>query len=294
MDRNLTSTKDFKFKKSLGQNFLFDKNILNKIIKTANINRDSNILEIGVGSGNLTRYILAERPFQYVGYEKDNNLKEVNANLLDQFSNSHGDNNENQKTQSKIIYKDIMKVGFEEILENFGISNTTKKITLVANLPYNIGSTLLINFAKNAKYFEKIIVMLQNEVVDRVVANEKTDKKNFSFLSVALQTVFDVKKEFLVQRNCFIPQPAVCSAIVSMQPIQTLDSRVKLDFERRNFLLTFYKAAFAQRRKKILVLCKKFGLDKFLSESELSCRIEDLPLSRVVDVCISVFDENNI
>ena len=143
-------------KKSLGQNFLIDKNILERIANTAPI-ENKTVLEIGPGTGNLTSYILKKKPKKFFVIEKDNDLS---INLKNKFDN-----------QIKIINDDVLNVNETNISED--------KITVFGNLPYNISTEILSKWIKNLKnnfWFDCLILMFQKEVADRIIAEFNTEK----------------------------------------------------------------------------------------------------------------------
>ena len=162
-----------KAKKSLGQNFLVDKNIINKIINVTEIT-NKNILEVGPGTGNLTSQILKKRPKKFYVIEKDDQLASF---LKDQF-----------KDKLKIINKDILDYD-----EN---SFSDEKLTVFGNLPYNISTEILCKWILNLKndyfWFDCLILMFQKEVADRIIANYNTSK--YGRLSILTNWKLKVKK----------------------------------------------------------------------------------------------------
>ena len=150
-------------KKSLGQNFLSDKNIIKKIIQIEKITNESSILEIGPGTGNLTEFILQKNPKKITVIEKDYNLSKL---LKEKFND-----------KINILNEDFLNLKFKNIVED--------KLIVYGNLPYNISTEILVRFvSENEKYksFKKLIFMFQKEVADRIIA--KTDSKNYGRLSI--------------------------------------------------------------------------------------------------------------
>ena len=186
-----------KAKKSLGQNFLIDKNIIKSIVNVGDIKRNNVILEIGPGTGNLTEYILKKNPKKLFVIEKDSNL----VSLL----------NEKFKNKINILNKDILK---------FDLNNISKeKIIIFGNLPYNISTKILtqwITTPEKFKCYKKLILMFQKEVADRILA--KTNSSNYGRLSIISNWRLNIKKEFNISPQCFFPKPKVDSTLLSFVP----------------------------------------------------------------------------
>jgi len=186
-----------KAKKSLGQNFLIDKNIIKSIVSIGEINKNNVILEVGPGTGNLTEYILKKNPKKIFVIEKDSNL----VNLLNgKFSD-----------KINILNKDILK---------FDLNNISKeKIIIFGNLPYNISTKILtqwITTTEKFKCYKKLILMFQKEVADRILA--KTNSRNYGRLSIISNWRLNIKKEFNISPQCFFPKPKVDSTLLSFVP----------------------------------------------------------------------------
>ena len=186
-----------KAKKSLGQNFLIDKNIIQSIVNIGDIKKNNVILEVGPGTGNLTEYILKKNPKKIFVIEKDSNL----VNLLNgKFSD-----------KINILNKDILK---------FDLNNISKeKIIIFGNLPYNISTKILtqwITTHEKFKCYKKLILMFQKEVADRILA--KTNSRNYGRLSIISNWRLNIKKEFNISPQCFFPKPKVDSALLSFVP----------------------------------------------------------------------------
>ena len=172
-------------KKSLGQNFLIDKNIIKKISKIINI-KDKIILEIGPGTGNLTSEILINKPKKVYVIEKDENLV---SHLKKRFG-----------TDLDIINKDVLKFN-EKLL-------SSEKLNVFGNLPYNISTEILckwiLNLNNNNYWFENLILMFQKEVADRIIS--KFNSKNYGRLSILSNWKLDIKKVYDVKSSCFFPK----------------------------------------------------------------------------------------
>ena len=186
-----------KAKKSLGQNFLIDKNIIKSIVNVGDVKKNNVILEVGPGTGNLTEYILKKNPKKIFVIEKDSNL----VNLLNGKFND----------KINILNKDILK---------FDLNNISKeKIIIFGNLPYNISTKILtqwITTHEKFKCYKKLILMFQKEVADRILA--KTNSKNYGRLSIISNWRLNIKKEFNISPQCFFPKPKVDSTLLSFVP----------------------------------------------------------------------------
>jgi len=186
-----------KAKKSLGQNFLIDKNIIKSIVNVGDVKKNNVILEVGPGTGNLTEYILKKNPKKIFVIEKDSNL----VNLLNGKFND----------KINILNKDILK---------FDLNNISKeKIIIFGNLPYNISTKILtqwITTHEKFKCYKKLILMFQKEVADRILA--KTNSRNYGRLSIISNWRLNIKKEFNISPQCFFPKPKVDSTLLSFVP----------------------------------------------------------------------------
>ncbi len=185
-----------KAKKSLGQNFLIDKNILNKIVETADI-KDKVVLEVGPGTGNLTSFILKQKPKKFFVIEKDTNLAKNLENLFND--------------QITIINDDIL------LLNENNLSK--EKITVFGNLPYNISTEILVRWILNLKdnfWFDNLILMFQKEVADRIIA--KINTSNYGRLSILSNWKLNIKKVCDINPDSFSPKPKVQSSLLYFSP----------------------------------------------------------------------------
>ena len=193
-------------KKSLGQNLLIDKNILNKIAELSSINGKV-VFEVGPGTGNLTEIILKKNPKKILLVEKDNRFCEILSKKFDLKKNF-------------IIYnEDILKFNFHK--------NINPDLVF-GNLPYNISTQILAKFIKFNKWpppFSKIIFMFQKEVADRILS--KTNSKEYGRISILTNFRLETKESFKISKNCFFPKPAVDSKIIVFKPINK--SNYKID-----------------------------------------------------------------
>ena len=213
-----------KAKKSLGQSFLIDQNIIDKIVNITELS-NKNILEIGPGTGNLTQGILRKNPKKILAVEKDDNL----ARLL----------REKFKNKIEVINKDILKTD-----EN---SLSDKTLTVFGNLPYNISTEILSKWILNIKekvWFDCLILMFQKEVADRIISNFNT--KNYGRLTILANWRLDIKKICDISPTSFQPKPKIESTVLFFKP-------------KKNFLILrnpknlekITRVFFMHRRKKI-------------------------------------------
>ena len=188
---------EIKVKKSLGQNFLTDKNIIKSIVDIGYISDNDVILEVGPGTGNLTEFIFKKNPKQIYAVEKDYNL----VNFL----------NEKFEGKIKIINEDIL---------NFKINNiSNEKFIIYGNLPYNISTQILTQWIVDQQQFssiKKLILMFQKEVANRIIA--KINSKNYGRLSIISNWKLNIKKEFDINPKSFFPKPKVDSTLLSFVP----------------------------------------------------------------------------
>ena len=246
---------EIKPKKSLGQNFLSDKNIIKSIVDIGNIKNNNVIIEIGPGTGNLTEFILKKKPKKFFVIEKDSNLVKL---LYERFNN-----------KINIINNDVL---------NFKLNIISKeKFIIYGNLPYNISTQILAKWITDREKFEsckKLILMFQKEVANRIIA--KTNSKNYGRLSIIANWRLDVKKEFDISSNSFFPKPKVDSTLLSFIP-----KRKYYNINNPENLEKITKIFFNQRRKMIKnplkqifknpdIVVEKLNLDVNLRPQNLS------------------------
>lgn len=187
-------------KKSLGQNFLTDLNVLTKIVDAAHLTDTDNVIEIGPGIGGLTEF-LARSSKRVLAFEIDQNLLPVLDETLSPYDNV------------EVINQDILQANLPAIIEEK--FNNERPIKVVANLPYYITTPIILDLLKGNAEFDNITVMMQKEVAQRLEA--KPGSKDYGSLSVIIQYLNDVKLAFEVSRKSFIPAPNVDSAIVTLE-----------------------------------------------------------------------------
>ena len=218
----------FTFKKSFGQNFLTDTNIRQKIVDTAEIDDQVNVIEIGPGIGALTEF-LAERAAEVIAFEIDHRLVPILADTLRDFDNV------------TVVNEDILKVDLAQHIQNF--KNPDLPIKVVANLPYYITTPILMHLIESGIPFSEFVVMMQKEVADRISAQPNT--KAYGSLSIAVQYYMTTKVAFIVPRTVFVPAPNVDSAILKM--VRRPEPAVAVEDE--SFFFKISKASFTHRRK---------------------------------------------
>ena len=187
----------FSPKKSLGQNFLIDENVIKIITDLGCINSEDTVLEVGPGTGNLTKKILEKKPKKLTVIEKDKKLIEI---LKKKFAK-----------KINIINEDMLKYSYKE--------NFDEKIIIFGNLPYNISTQILIKWIKIKKlekFSKKFILMFQKEVADRIIAEDNS--KNYGRLSIISNWKLKIKKIMDIDPSCFKPMPKVKSSILTFEP----------------------------------------------------------------------------
>ncbi|MGT2686886.1 16S rRNA (adenine(1518)-N(6)/adenine(1519)-N(6))-dimethyltransferase RsmA [Streptococcus porcinus] len=218
----------FTFKKSFGQNFLTDTNILQKIVDTARIDKNVNVIEIGPGIGALTEF-LAENAAEVMAFEIDDRLVPILADTLRDFDNV------------QVINQDILKADLQTQIQGF--ENPELPIKVVANLPYYITTPILMHLIESKIPFQEFVVMMQREVADRISAEPNT--KAYGSLSIAVQYYMAAKVAFIVPRTVFVPAPNVDSAILKME--RRVEPLIKVQDE--DFFFRVAKVGFVHRRK---------------------------------------------
>jgi 16S rRNA (adenine1518-N6/adenine1519-N6)-dimethyltransferase len=220
----------FSFKKSLGQNFLIDTNILKRIVEHAKLTEETGAIEIGPGIGALTEQ-LARNSKKVVAFEIDQRLLPILADTLSPYPNT------------EIIHQDVLKADVKSIIEEK--FQDVKDVMVVANLPYYVTTPIIMKFLEEKLPIKGIVCMLQKEVADRIASGPGT--KDYGSLSIAVQYYTEAETVMTVPRTVFVPQPNVDSAVIRLtvrkQPLVTPISE--------SFFFKVIKASFAQRRKTI-------------------------------------------
>lgn len=218
----------FTFKKSFGQNFLTDTNILQKIVDTAEIDKNVNVIEIGPGIGALTEF-LAENAAEVMAFEIDERLVPILEDTLRDHDNI------------KVINEDVLKADLQTRVKEF--KNPNLPIKVVANLPYYITTPILMHLIESKIPFAEFVVMMQKEVAERISAEPNT--KAYGSLSIAVQYYMTAKVAFVVPRTVFVPAPNVDSAILKM----TRREQPLVEVKDEDFFFRVSKISFVHRRK---------------------------------------------
>ncbi len=274
MEKNLKTQlnkHNFAFKKYFGQNFLTDKTLLTEIVDGANITKDDKVLEIGCGAGALTG-VLCEKAGSVLGYEIDEKLKPILSENLRDYSNV------------EIVYKDVMKVDISEIE-----SKLNGEYTLVANLPYYITTPIIMRFLEEAKLVKSLVVMVQQEVGERLVASSGTSDYGAITVSVNLYGSASIIK--WVGREMFTPPPNVDSVVVKIDIDRNKYADVDFDSVKKAV-----KIGFSNRRKMLVNnLMRELKLDRTTVENiltnadiSLSCRGETLNEKEYISLANSI------
>lgn len=217
---------NFVFQKKYGQNFLIDTHVLEKIIRAAFIGSDDVVLEIGPGIGTLTQY-LCENARQVIAVEIDDMLIPILGETLKDYDNV------------KIVHNDILKVDVNEIVSEYPGSS----IKVVANLPYYITTPIIMGLFESGVPIDSITIMVQKEVAERMQAKPGT--KDYGALTLAVQYYADAKIMANVPPNCFMPRPAVGSAVINL----VKHKEKRYDVKNEDMLFRIIRASFNQRRK---------------------------------------------
>lgn len=265
---------EFKFSKSLGQNFLIDQNILNKIVDSAELTENSTAIEIGPGIGVLTQE-MAKRCRRVIAVEIDDTLIPILNDTLANYDNI------------KIVHEDALKVDFNKLIQEEKLED----VKLVANLPYYVTTPILTKLLMDKIPLKSIIVMIQKEVADRIVAKPGT--KEYGSLSILVQYYCDVHKVCKVSRNCFMPPPKVESSVIKM------DIRPpKYDTKDENLFFNVVRHAFNMRRKTLSNALKPIGLsEEMLKEAFENANIDDnrrgetLSIEEFVKLSNAIYDK---
>jgi len=244
-------------KKSLGQNFLIDRNVLELIVDTAEVENKS-ILEIGPGTGNLTTFILKKNPKKVYVIEKDDELALL---LQDKFTN-----------EINIVNDDVLKISENKI--------SSEKLTVFGNLPYNISTEILSKWIVNIDkkfWFENLVLMFQKEVAERIIAESNTSK--YGRLSILSNWKLNIKKIIDIKPQSFSPRPKVDSTLLLFTPkenffelkdAKNLEIITRVFFSQRRKML---KKPFNQVFKNAKEISEKFNIDLNLRPQNLEPEI---------------------
>jgi 16S rRNA (adenine1518-N6/adenine1519-N6)-dimethyltransferase len=221
----------FSFKKSLGQNFLIDTNILNRIVDHAELGEGSGAVEIGPGIGALTEQ-LAKRAKKVVAFEIDQRLLPILNDTLSPYPHV------------EVFHQDILKADVSTVLQE--TMGEIEDVMVVANLPYYVTTPIIMKLLEEQLPIRGMVVMLQKEVAERISAKPGT--KEYGSLSIAVQYYTQAEVVMIVPRTVFVPQPNVDSAVIRL--LKREEPAVKVKDE--SFFFSVVRASFSQRRKTIL------------------------------------------
>ena len=236
----------FRAKKSLGQNFLTNPGVLDKIVKAAELDKTNTVLEIGPGTGVLTEK-LAEKAGKVIAVEKDRRLIEE---LKEKFRNTNID----------IVESDILKLDIEELFRNLKLEIRNSNYKVIGNIPYYITSNFLRTVFEEWPKPETIVLTVQKEVAQRIMAKPP----HMNLLALSVQFFAEPKIISYVSRGSFRPMPKVDSAIIKLTPIRSdLESAKRSDLELADRFFKLIKTAFAEKRKQLVGnLSRNFGIMK--------------------------------
>lgn len=235
--QDLVKKYNFKFSKSLGQNFLIDDSVLTDIVEGAEVNKDDLVIEIGPGVGSLTAQLI-DKAKKVVSIELDNDLIPILQEELGQYENF------------TLIHKDALKVDFNEIIGD------EKSVKLVANLPYYVTTPIIAKLLKGNYNFKSLTIMIQKEVAERI--NAEPNCKEYGALSLLVQYYCDTKIVRNVSPGSFIPRPKVDSIVIRLDRLSK--KRVKVKDEKLMFEII--RNAFNMRRKTMWNAVKFLGMKK--------------------------------
>ena len=268
------SEKDFlkaiRPKKSLGQNFLVDKNIINKIIETINIAKKDIVLEIGPGSGALTSQLLDKAKF-VSAVEIDSRFCKV---LKERFK---------KKKNLEILNKDILELDFSSLKQL-----ARNKLKVIGNIPYYISSSIIEYLIENRRFIDEICITVQKEFAEKILAS--AGSKGYGILSCLAQFYTEAAKLFTINKDSFLPGPKVDSVFLRLNVLE--DPRFRVQSEV--LLFKIIHASFSQRRKTILNslsrIVPKVKLEGLLNKLKIDCglRPENISLKDFVSICNTI------
>lgn len=251
----------FDYKKSLGQNFLKDKNIIKKIADSINPTEEDLIIEIGPGAGALTKELVKKKS-EVICFEIDTRLKEI----LEEINSE----------KLTIIFKDFLSIKINEYIDQ----NKYKNLYFIGNLPYYITTAIINKIVKESNPYE-ITIMVQKEVADRFSAKPGT--KDYSSISIFLQYNFDIERVCNVSKTCFEPVPKVDSSVIKFKR----NKKISANDEEKFYKLI--KDSFTQKRKNLRNNLKGYDLNKIQAilkkyDKDLTARAEQLSIEEFVDI----------
>ena len=262
----------FDFKKSLGQNFISDMNIINRIVDTGEIDKNTLVIEIGPGAGALSEEIVSRSKYTIL-YEIDSRLEKILADKLKKYNNY------------ELIIKDVLSASINQDISKYDYD----KLVVVANIPYYITTPIIDKLIKDV-FPDRIVLMIQDEVADRITASPGS--RNYGYMSVIVQSKYKAIKEFVVGKEYFTPVPKVNSAVIR------LDKRDDLKINDYNYFVRFVGDCFRYKRKNIKNNLREYNVElisKVLEKNNLSItdRSEQVPVSVFIEI-VNTLIENNL
>lgn len=278
--REIIQKHGFRFSKKLGQNFLIDQNILEKIVEGAQITREDGVLEIGPGIGTMTQ-VLSQRAKKVVAVEIDSSLLPILQDTLQDFENA------------EVIHGDVLKLPLKDILQN---RFKHEKIKVVANLPYYVTTSIVMKLLEEELPIDSITIMIQKEVAERM--NAAPGGKDYGALSVAVQFYSQPQLITNVPSSVFMPPPKVDSTVIRLDILQ----QPKVKVNNRKLFFQVVRAAFGKRRKTLLnalstgnLGIEKDGIGKILHMVEIDSkrRGETLSLQEFANIANAINRQYN-
>ena len=267
--KELINKYDFNFKKKFGQNFLKDNNILNNIVSKSEVDKDTLVIEIGVGAASLTT-LLSVSAKNVLAYEIDEELKPIIKETL------------KDKNNVEVRFEDFLKFNPKEDIKKYDY----KKLYVIANLPYYITTPIIEKIIDDKLNVDKIVIMVQKEVGDRF--NAKVGSKEYNSLTIFLNYYFEISKLMNVSRNSFIPVPNVDSVVIEMKKrINTYN------VNNEELFFKLVRDAFKYKRKNLRNNLNDYDLEKIEkvlknSGKDLTIRAESLTIENFVEISNSL------
>ena len=261
--KELINKYDFKFKKKFGQNFLKDNNILNNIVSKSEVDKDTLVIEMGVGAASLTT-LLGVQAKNVLAYEIDEELKPI---ITEAISNQNN---------IEVKYIDFLKSNVLEDIKKYDY----KKLYVVANLPYYITTPIIEKIIGDKIPVDKIVIMVQKEVGDRF--NAKVGSKEYNSLTIFLNYYFEISKLMNVSRNSFVPAPNVDSVVIQMEKRKN-----KYSVDNEELFFNLIRDSFRYKRKNLKNNLKGYDLEKIKEvlnqyNLDLNVRAEELTIDMFI------------
>ena len=272
---------NIKANKSLGQNFLINEEVVNKIVESSEISKDDLVIEIGPGLGTLTKFLL-EKAKKVICIELDTKMITILNDRFKLYKNL------------EILNKDVLKVDLKNLIKNEKEINGVKKVKIVANLPYYITTPIIMKLLEEELELESITVMIQKEVADRLIAIP--GERNTGAITYTVYYYSIGEKIIEVQNNSFIPEPEVTSEVIKL----TIRDKASVGVKDKELMFRIIKNAFMQRRKTLLnslnnskIFNSKDEGIKILKEVGLkdNIRAESLTLHDFANIADKIFEK---